>query len=138
MEKIRSIFILKKIFNNLDNKIKFRIIVHNNKLQKKLEVKINSFMIYSEKYLKNEDNKVIEYNSYNNKKIYEGKYTNGKRNGYGYEYNEKGEMIFRGEYIDGNKWKGTEYLYDEDTGKLILEYEYLNGIIDGEGCEYDK
>ena len=69
MEKIRSIFILKKIFNNLDNKIKFSIIVHNKKLQKKLEIKINSFMIFSGKYLKNEDNKVIEYNSYNNKKI---------------------------------------------------------------------
>ena len=54
------------------------------------------------------------------------------------EYNEEGKLIFDGEFLDGKKWKGNAKKYDEDTGKLILEYEYLNGIIDGKGCEYDK
>ena len=138
MEKIRSFYILKKIFNYLYNKIKFSIIVHNKKLQKKLGLKINDYITFSGRYLEKLNNKVIEYNSYNHLKIYEGDYSNGKRNGKGIEYNEKNEIIFEGIYLDGKKWEGIGKEYDEDTGKLIFKCEYSNGIINGEAEEYDK
>ena len=46
--------------------------------------------------------------------------------------------MFEGEYLNGKKWKGTEKIYDKDTGNFIFQCEYLNGIIDGEAKEYDK
>ena len=136
--KISSSFILKKIFNFLDNKIKYNTVVHNKKLQKKLGLNLIDFRIFSGRYKIEEDGKTIEYNSYNNQIIFKGQYSNGKRNGLGIEYNEEGKVIFEGEYLNGKKWKGISKEYDEDTSELIFEYEYLNGVINGKGNEYDK
>ena len=44
-----------------------------------------------------------EYND-NNELIFEGKYLNGKRNGYGKEY-LNGKIIYEGEYINGERKK---------------------------------
>ena len=45
-------------------------------------------------------------------------------NGKGKEYDYLGELIFEGEYLNGEKnGKGKEYR----NGKLIFEGEYLNG-----------
>ena len=51
-------------------------------------------------------------------------YLIGKRNGKGKEYNY-GELIYEGEYLNGQRWngKGKEYKY----GELIYKSEYLNG-----------
>ena len=60
------------------------------------------------------------------------------KNGKGYikEYNDKGKLIFEGEYVNGEKnGKGKEYNYE---GKLIFEGEYLNGKRNGKGKEYDQ
>ena len=138
LTKIRSFFILKKIFTFVDNKVKFNLVVHNKKIQKILGLNIYDFRIFSGNYKKEKNNKTIEYNSVNRQIIFEGQYSNGKRNGEGKEYNEKGDLIFEGEYLNGKKWKGVSLEYDEDTGKLIFEYEYSKGIIDGIGKEYDK
>ena len=48
-----------------------------------------------------------------------------KKNGKGKEYNEDGELIFEGEYLNGIRWngKGKEFF----RGKLKFEGEYLNG-----------
>ena len=42
---------------------------------------------------------------------YEGEYLNGKRNGKGKEYDDDGELLFEGEYLEGQRWngKGKEY-----------------------------
>ena len=40
-----------------------------------------------------------------------------EKNGNVKEYNEKGELIFEGEYLNNKKWKGIEKVYDEDTKK---------------------
>ena len=42
---------------------------------------------------------------FNNKGIlkFEGIYLNGKRHGYGKEYNYKGELIYEGKYKNGEK-----------------------------------
>ena len=49
------------------------------------------------------------------------------------EYNVNDELIFKGEYLNGLKnGKGKEY----NDGKLIFEGEYLNGLKHGKGKEY--
>ena len=64
---------------------------------------------------------VKEYNN-DGKKIFEGKYSNGIRNGNGKEYNYN-RLIFEGEYLNGKRnGRGKEYDYD----KLIFEGEYLS------------
>ena len=77
-------------------------------------------------YIKSEeDGKVREYNIYNDQLIYEGEFSNGKRNGNGKEY-KYGKLIYIGGFSNGKRnGKGKEYNYDD--GKLIFEGEYLNG-----------
>ena len=73
---------------------------------------------------------------YNNKGrlIFEGEYKDGEKYK-GKEYNNKGELIFEGEYKDEEKYKGKEY---NNKGELIFEGEYKDGIIwIGQGKEYD-
>ena len=54
----------------------------------------------------------IEYNYENSRKIFEGEYINGERNGKGTEYNY-GFLNFEGEYLNGNRnGKGKEYYYN--------------------------
>ena len=57
------------------------------------------------------------------KLIFEGYYLNGKRNGKGKEYYDN-ELIFEGEYIDGNKIKGKQYLTQEDL--FVTKYCIVN------------
>ena len=57
-------------------------------------------------------------------------------NGIGKEYNDNGELLFEGEYLNGKRnGKGKEYYWD--TGKLIFEGEYLNDK-KWKGKGYDK
>ena len=35
---------------------------------------------------------------------FEGEFKNGERNGKGKEYDDKGKLIFEGEYFNGKKW----------------------------------
>ena len=51
---------------------------------------------------------------------------NGKRNGKGKEYNDKGQLKFEGEYLNGDKWNGKFKEYDDD-GQLEFEGDYING-----------
>ena len=63
---------------------------------------------------------VIEYNK-KGEVIFARKYVNGRRNGFGGEYQK---LIFEGEYLNGKRnGKGKEY----DNGQLEFEGEYLNG-----------
>ena len=139
--KIRAPLILKKIFNNINTKRKLIINVYNKELQKKLGLDIIDFWIFSGRYKVKKYDETIIYNSLNNIILFEGKYENNKKNGKGKEYKEyKGEvkLIFEGEYLDGKKWEGKYFEYDEDSGKLIFECKYLKGIMNGEAKEYDK
>ncbi len=48
-----------------------------------------------------------------------------EKNGTGKEYNNDEQLIFEGEFLNGEKnGKGKEY---NDKGKLIFEGEYING-----------
>ena len=84
-----------------------------------------------------------------------GEYFNGIRNGKGKEYNIFGEIIFKGEYLNGKKWNckmfnennelifelkngkgfGQEFGYDS---KYKYSGEFFNGERTGKGKEYSN
>ena len=136
--KIRSSFILKKVFNYINIKKKLNIIAYAKKIQKKFGLNLIDYKRASGKYIKEEYGITKIYNSYTNDIIFQGYYSNRKRNGEGKEYNENNNLIFEGEYLEGKRWNGQFKEYDDITGKLIFECEYINGIINGEAKEYDK
>ena len=66
---------------------------------------------------------------------YEGEFKNGKRNGYGHEYNSLHIIVYEGEYLNGKRnGKGKEF--DPHNGKIIFFGEYLNGKRNGKGKEF--
>ena len=51
----------------------------------------------------------------------------GKKNGKCKEYDYfTGNLIFEGEYLNGDKWNGKIKEYN-DTGELLSERDYING-----------
>ena len=84
--------------------------------------------------------------------IYEGDFSNGKRNGKGREilnnnvnfegefkdgikwngnaneYNKKGNLLFNGVYQNGKKFIGKECKYFEDDETIKYEIEYKDGL----------
>ena len=64
---------------------------------------------------------IKEYNEEGNL-IFDGGYLNGKRNGKGKEYDSNGRIKFEGEYLNGEKCNGIEHI----RGKLEYDIEYKN------------
>ena len=75
--------------------------------------------------IKNGNGYILIYDTYDDL-IFEGNYFNGKINGYGYEYENDGKKIkFEGEYLNGIRHgKGKEY---NIIGDIIFKGQYLNG-----------
>ena len=70
LEKIKSTFILKKIFIFTNEKVKLKSVIYNKRIQKKLGLTIIDYRRKSGKYLEtNEYGYTTEFNSYNHKKI---------------------------------------------------------------------
>ena len=152
-QRIKSLFILKKIFVNLELKIKLNVIIYNKNIQSKFNLNIIDYKRLSGKYKVEKNDKIYLYNSYNHRLLFEGQYSKGRKNGKGKEYNEENEIIFEGEYLNGKKWKGKGYdnlnneVYELNdgkgyikeyyySGKIEFEGEYLNGEKNGKGKEY--
>ena len=73
----------------------------------------------------------------NGKLRYDGELSFRVRHGKGKEYDFNGNLIFDGEYIEGEKQNGILKEYDFNNNKLILDGELLNGKI--WNCKkYDK
>ena len=80
-------------------------------------------------FLKNGHNK--EYSDDN--LIFEGEFINYRRCGKGIEYDDKGRILFEGEYLNNFRFKGKKYI----AGRLEYEGEYLwNKKWNGKG--YDE
>jgi len=140
IKKIRATFILNKVFSNINEEIKLKLIKYNKFVQKKLDIDITNYKLYKGKYIIYETKFKGKDNDYNGKLIYEGEYLNGERSGKGEEYNEIENKIFEGEYSKGKRnGKGIEY-----DGYYLLHYsklfegEFLNGEKNGFGIEYNK
>ena len=124
LDNINSIYIYLLPFSFIDEKMKLEIIKYNKALQKKLNINLINYKFFSGKYIiYTEKNTAKEYNIFNNRLIFEGEYSNKKRNGKGKEYFD-GILTFDGEYLNGKRsGKGIEYSF----GNIIFKGEYLNG-----------
>ena len=88
--KIKSSFILKKIFNYVDTKIKLNIILYNKKIQRKFGLSLIDFRRFSGRYKEEINGKTKEYDSYSHRLLFDGLYANRKRNREGKEFDEDG------------------------------------------------
>ena len=110
LDNIKSSYFTIIIFSYIDAKRKLNLVKNNKSLQKKQELNLYYYRLFSEKYKEIESNgNVIEYSkkyAFNEKdynKTFEGEYFDGKRNGKGKEY-DTGRKIFEGNYSNGKKY----------------------------------
>ena len=145
----KSAYIFKKVFSFLCEKAKLLLINYNKKIQKELNINIESFKKESQRYriiLKNGKGQEFLINT--RYLIFEGEYKNGKKHGKGYEYYYnnnleqddkylkwekreqkrnnyfKGNLKFKGEYFEGKKISGKGY---DNNGNLVLVIENEKG-----------
>ena len=141
INSVKSKYILKCIFSYLDINKSLELVKYSKKFQKKLEIDIEYFKLISGRYIKNNNNGICkEYTLDEDKLVFEGEYSNGKRNGKGKEFGEYNEIIFEGEYLNGKRYKGVGYYRNKkifelnkdegkeyyNNGQIKFEGEYLN------------
>ena len=75
-------------------------------MQHKMDISLVNYKFKSVKYIIYEENgKGKEFSGYDDDILFEGEYSNGKRNGKGKEYDIKGNLKFEGNYVNGVKKK---------------------------------
>ena len=122
------------MYNKNDN---FKIEIKDGKWNLN-ESNFNIKYLGRNKYIIQDKNGIIkEY--YNGYLIYEGEYLNDKRNGKGKGFGENGEIIFEGEFKDGEVWNGKlkgliEFVRYQ---KVEFDGEYINGKMRGIGKKYN-
>ena len=126
LSNIKSSFFIQTLFAFLIESKKLKIIRHNKSIQNQLDISLINYKVFSGRYIVSESKENIkEYNSYNQKLIYEGEYLNGERSGSGNEYHNNNKIKYSGEYLHGKRnGKGKEFFYN---GKLLFEGEYFRG-----------
>ena len=134
---INSRNILKYTFSLIEIKRLLKIINYNKVLQEKINININYYKQISKVILKIDENGIGRiYNIYNNNLVFEGKYSNKKKNGQGKEYNMFCQLSFEGEYKNGLR-NGYGKQYRFLPGRVLeFEGEYKNGLRNGKGKEY--
>ena len=119
---------MKILFSFLDEKTKLKLIKYNKNLQKKLDINLINYKLFSGRYIIYDKNGKGKEYSYSGTLLFEGKYLNGKRNGKGKKYSyfvNKPTLKFEGEYLNGKRHgKGIEYYIDGDYLKFKGEYLY--------------
>ena len=108
LEKINTFYFIRLIFLHLYEEVKLDIIKYNKSLQKKFDISLINYKIFSNNYIEYDESKAKgkEYDSYNHRLRYEGEFKNGKRSGKGKETNFFREITFEGEYFNGRRWNG--------------------------------
>ena len=110
LENIKSSYMIKLIFQYLDEKWKLKIVKYNKRLQKRINISIINFKFFSKRYIIYESNRIgKEYDAYDGKLYFEGEYLNGQKNGKGKEYYDNGKLKFEGEYLNGKILDGFIY-----------------------------
>ena len=107
-----------KHINDGEEKIKFEGEYLNGKRWTGKGYDFNKKLLYE---IKNGNGFIKEYND-NKQLIYEGNYLNGDKNGKGKEYFSNGFLEFEGEYKNGLKWSGKGYDLEGE-----ISYEINNG-----------
>ena len=125
ISNIKSIFIARKVFCFLNEVMKLKLLRHNKNMQSKMNINLINYKTLSGRYIIFEEKqKGKEYDSHNDKLIYEGEYLNGKRwNGTGIEV--KNNYIYKSKYTNDKR----------DNSKLDLIYNeykvYKGDLING-------
>ena len=92
LKKTISDFFIIKLFSNVNEWVKLKMVKYNKNLQKKIDISLINYKIFSGRYIIYETNVIgKEYNGYNDKLYFVGEYINGERNGKGKEEKEKEE-----------------------------------------------
>ena len=132
--KIKSPFIIEKVFSYLDERRKLEIVRYNKVIQKNLNINLINYRLFAGKYIIQSKNGICKIYDYNDNLLFEGEYLNGKRNGHGKEYNKYGKLLFEGEYLNGKKWNGkayySEFLNDNKFLGEIIEFDKFKYRID--------
>ena len=140
LDNIKSKYILKLFLSYVKEKKKLNLVKYNKNMQTKININLLYYKIFSGNYTTiyddNNDNKRGKiFDEYKNQIIFEGEFSNGKKNGIGKEYiNER--LIFEGEYVNGEKKGKWKEYYDNERIKYEGEYHY--GERNGKGKEYYK
>ena len=147
IKKIYSPLLIKNICSYINIRRNMVLFKYNKKIQNYLNISINDYIKLSGIYFEGEKNgSGKEFNYENDELIFEGEYVKGKRNGKGKEYrfsklkyegnfvdgirngegkeyDYNGLLIFKGEYLNGKKWKGKINEYYDPRSKLFVENE---------------
>ena len=98
LKNVKSSYFIRIIFSFIYEKQKLKLIKYNKSFQKNMNISLINYKNFSGKYI-----------------IYE---TKGK----GKEYSGHDDiLIFEGEYLNGERWKGKEYGYN---GEILFKGEY--------------
>ena len=104
LKKVKSLYFIKILFFHINEGVKLKIAKYNKILQNKIDINLINYQLFTGRYIIFDTNeKVKEYDNFNNKLVYVGGYLNGKRNGKGEEYYDNGKLKFKGEYLDIKK-----------------------------------
>ena len=147
LKNINSNYIIKHIFSFLENRLFMDIIRNNKKMQKKLEISLETYEnlcpVIIEKKRDNfsfsfkDDNIYRAYTKDKQYVIFEGKYLHGKKNGYGTEFYLNKKKKFQGEYLNGIKINGTGYdklgniIYKIDSKNVTARYKNQMPVFNG-------
>ena len=102
LNKIKSIKVLKCIFNHLRNNQKLIMMNYNKFLQNKFGFTIDDYKQNAKKIKVGKLNRFGQECSLTTYKlIFEGEYLQGKRNGKGIEYYKNGKIKYKGKYLKG-------------------------------------
>ena len=135
IQLIKSINNINRIFSYLIEIKKLNLIIYNKKIKNRLKIDIEYYKKISGRYKIGENNGLgKEYKLNTNILLFEGEYFNKKRK-CGKEYNNEGEIIFEGTFLNGKKWNGIGKEFYENNF-LKFEGEYKNGLRNGNGKEY--
>ena len=98
LKNIKSSYFVKILFSYIDEKRKLKLVKYRKSLQKIINISINNYMHFTEKYIIYESNRKGKEYDENDELIFEGEYLHGERNGKGKEYNNIGGIRFEGEF----------------------------------------
>ncbi len=106
INNIKSIYLLKKVFSLVDEKIKLLLLNHNKKIQKKLKIDIERFKKLSQRYRIILENGICrEFLINTNYLLFEGEFKDGKKHGRGYGYYYNKDLSLDEEYLNWQKSK---------------------------------
>ena len=153
----QSYYFFQKLFFHIIDKTKLKLAKYNKALQSKLDLKFTDYQLFTKNYIIYESKTKGKEYDWDGHLLYDGEYLKGERHGKGKEYFPYDNGIkFEGEFKNGKKWTGKGYdlnsvlAYEIKAGKghlkeyanmsderLIYDGEYLNGLKNGKGKEYN-